>query len=70
VVRATSRRELVRKLRALGFEGPFPGGRHEYMRRGNLRVPIPNPHQGDISAPLLARILREAGISDEEWDQA
>ena len=36
-----SRHELVRKLRALSFEGPFPGGRHQWMRRGGLRVTIP-----------------------------
>ena len=28
-----SRRELVRKLKALGFEGPFPGGKHQWMQR-------------------------------------
>ena len=26
-----SKRELVRKLKALGFEGPFPGGKHQWM---------------------------------------
>ena len=31
-----SKRELVRKLKALGFEGPFPGGKHQWMRRGGL----------------------------------
>ena len=43
-----SRRELVRKLKRLGFEGPFPGGKHEWMRRGGLRLTIPNPHPGSI----------------------
>jgi hypothetical protein len=28
---------------------------------------IPNPHGADISVDLLARILRQAGISREEW---
>ena len=32
-----------------------------------IRVVLPNPHQGDISRDLLARILRQAGISREEW---
>ena len=38
-----SRRELVRKLKALGFEGSFAGGKHQWMRRGGLRLTIPNP---------------------------
>ena len=25
------RRELIRYLRKLGFEGPYAGGRHEYV---------------------------------------
>ncbi len=62
-----SRRELVRKLRELGFEGPFPGGKHEWMRRGGLRVTIPNPHGGAIDPGLIRRILRQAGISVDEW---
>jgi hypothetical protein len=41
-----SRRELIRKLKALGFEGPFPGGKHDWMRRGRLRLTIPNSHGG------------------------
>ena len=63
-----SRRELVRPFRALGFEGPYQEGRHPFMVRGNLRVPIPNPHEGDIGQDLLNRILRLAGITREEWD--
>lgn len=59
--------KFVRRMRELGFEGPYTGGRHPQMRRGNLTVIIPNPHQADISAGLLRRILRQAGISREEW---
>lgn len=67
---AISRRELIRKLRHLGFEGPFPGSRHEFMRRGRVRIPIPGRHLGDIPAGLVSRILREAGVSPEEWESA
>ncbi|MSQ16868.1 MAG: type II toxin-antitoxin system HicA family toxin [Dehalococcoidia bacterium] len=54
----------------MGFEGPFPGGRHEFMRRGRVRLILPNPHRGDIDTPLLRRMIRQAGISQEEWDEA
>ena len=62
-----SRRELVQRLRELGFEGPYAGGRHPQMRRGDLTLILPNPHEGDIGVGLLARLLRQAGIAREEW---
>ena len=54
-------------MRELGFEGPLAGGRHPQMRRGDLTVIIPNPHEGDIGVDLLRRILRQAGVTREEW---
>ncbi len=66
--RPISRRELITGLRAAGFTGPYSGGKHQYMQRDTLRVRIPNPHQGDISQNLLARILKQAEISLEEWE--
>jgi hypothetical protein len=38
------------------------------MSRAGQRVILPNPHQGDISVNLLARILRQARITREEWE--
>jgi len=58
---------LVRRLRRLGFQGPYWGGRHPFMVRGDLALVIPNPHRGDIGVELLQRILRRAEISREEW---
>ena len=60
-------REFVRRLRELGFEGPYSGGKHPQMRRGVVTVIIPNPHEGDVSVDLLKRLLRQAGVSREEW---
>ncbi len=37
------RRELIAALRRLGFEGPFSGGKHQFMVRGDLVLTIPNP---------------------------
>jgi predicted RNA binding protein YcfA (HicA-like mRNA interferase family) len=65
-----SRRELVRKLKALGFDGPFPGGKHQWMRRGPLRLTIPNPHGGAIDPGLIRRILRQSEITFDEWRTA
>ena len=64
-----SRRELVAALRRLGFSGPFSGGRHQFMQKGNVSVTLPNPHQSDIGRELLARILRQAGVAREDWER-
>ena len=41
------------------------------MIKGKKKIRIPNPHgSGDIDVSLLKEILRQAGISDEEWDEA
>jgi hypothetical protein len=63
------RRDLIAALRAAGFTGPFAKRRHEVMIRGDVSVPIPNPHRGDIGKNLLAVILREAGISRDTWER-
>jgi len=63
-----SRVNLIRNLRALGFDGPYSGGNHAYMVRGTRRIAIPNPHQGMIGVNLLARILRQANVTREEWE--
>jgi predicted RNA binding protein YcfA (HicA-like mRNA interferase family) len=65
-----SRRDLVHKLKKLGFEGPFAGGKHQWMRRGSLRLTIPNPHGGAIDPGLVRRILRQANVTVEEWNNA
>ena len=65
-----SRRELIQGLRTLGFEGPFSGGRHQFMVRGDVVVAIPNPHGRDISVGLLSRVLRQAGVTRLEWENA
>ncbi len=55
---AISCADLIRYLRRLGFEGPFSGAKHQFMRRGERTVRLPNPHQGDIGKELLGRILK------------
>jgi predicted RNA binding protein YcfA (HicA-like mRNA interferase family) len=63
-----SRRRLVRALRSAGFDGPYTGGKHAFMIRGELTLTLPNPHQGDIGRDLLTRILRQAGLSRADWE--
>jgi predicted RNA binding protein YcfA (HicA-like mRNA interferase family) len=64
----TTRTELIRYLRQLGFRGPYSGGKHQFMVKEHLRGRIPKPHRGDIGQNLLRAILREAKISVTEWE--
>ena len=66
---AISRRDRIDYLRKWGFDGPYSGGRHQFLIKDNIRLTIPNPHQGDIGVDLLSRILKQAGISREEWNK-
>ena len=68
MIKSISWKKFVQRLRRLGFEGPYSGGRHLFMVKDNLKLHIPNPHRGDISKHLLAEILRQAGISSREWN--
>ncbi|WP_048139096.1 type II toxin-antitoxin system HicA family toxin [Methanosarcina horonobensis] len=60
-------RTFVKRLQELGFEGPYSGGKHPFMRKGDLVLTIPNPNKGTIGVDLLTRILKQARISREEW---
>ena len=69
--RTLSRRELIRRFRALGYTGPFSGGRHQFMVRGEKKIRIPNPHgSGNVHISLVKEILRQAGISETGWEEA
>ena len=63
------RKDLIHYLRELGFDGPYAGGKHQYMIKGEVKLTIPNPHQSDISRDLLVRVLRQAGIDRNEWEK-
>jgi predicted RNA binding protein YcfA (HicA-like mRNA interferase family) len=66
-IKPIKQKELVHYLRKLGFSGPYSGGKHQFMVKGNLRLRIPNPHKKDIGKNLLKLILKEAEISRETW---
>jgi len=58
---------LGQRLRNMSFEGPYRGGKHYFMLKGDFRLTVPNPHAQDIGVPLLKEILKRAGISRQEW---
>ena len=60
------RKKLIQNLRQCGFDGPYSGGNHSFMKRELMKVRIPNT---DIAPELLRRILKQAGISEKEWEK-
>jgi len=65
---AIKRRDLIYYLKQLGFTGPYSGKKHQFMLKDQQRLTIPNPHEGDISREFLIRILRQAKINFDDWE--
>ncbi len=63
-------REMVRRFKNLGFDGPYQGGKHPYLVKGDLVLTLSNPHRGEIGIDLLARILKRAEVTRDEWIKA
>ncbi|CAN2040888.1 Type II toxin-antitoxin system HicA family toxin [Candidatus Magnetomoraceae bacterium gMMP-15] len=63
------RKKLINYLKKLKFKGPYSGGKHQFMIKGDITIQIPNPHKADIGKELLKRILRRAKISKNIWEK-
>ncbi len=65
------RRDFIRKLRKLGFDGPFSGTRHQFMIYAQHRLAIPS--NAEYSVPQLRMMVREIEdiigrvIAAEDW---
>jgi len=63
---------FIKRLRAIGFEGPFSGTRHQFMLYKKHRLSVPS--NSEFSVPQLRMMLQEAmsildrEISTEEWN--
>jgi hypothetical protein len=70
--RPLKRRDFIRKLRALGFEGPFSGTRHQFMVLKQHRQTIPT--NSEYSVPQIRLLIRQVEsifarpISLDEWN--
>ena len=64
-----SYRELARKLRAAGYV-EIRSSRHPvyYLAEKNLTIPVPR-HPGEVPKGTLRAILREMGMSVEEFNR-
>jgi len=68
-LKPVKRRDLIYDLKQLGFDGRYSEKRHQFMLKDSLRVTIPNPHLGDISANFLAKILGQAKVDISDWEK-
>lgn len=65
------RRDFIKKLRMLGFDGSFSGTRHQFMTFDENRLTIPS--NDEYSVPQLRMMLREVEeiidrpIDLDEW---
>jgi hypothetical protein len=66
------RRDFIRRLRTIGFDGPFAGTRHQFMVYGQHRLAIPS--NAEFSVPQLRMMLHETAeiigreITADEWN--
>lgn len=66
------RKDFIKRLRSLGFEGAYSGAKHQFMIYGNNRLTIPS--NSEYSVPQLRLMLREVKeiierkITVEEWN--
>ena len=62
-------REVVRKLERAGFAFRRQSGSHaRYVHADGRGVTVPM-HPGDIPLPVVRSILRQAGLTSEEWEE-
>ncbi|MBT9149706.1 MAG: hypothetical protein DDT28_01141 [Dehalococcoidia bacterium] len=67
------RRDFVRRLREIGFDGPFSGTRHQFMVYGQYHLAIPS--NAEYSVPQLRMMIQAVEeiigrkITVEEWNK-
>ena len=67
------RREFIRRLRKLDFDGPYSGTRHQFMVFEEHRLAIPS--NSEFSVPQLRMLLNEVegilrrAITADEWNK-
>jgi len=70
MIQSVSWREMIRKFHRLGYRGPYSRGKHLIVVKDDDVIHIPNPHRGSLSKQLISEMLRRAGISRDEWNNA
>jgi hypothetical protein len=67
------RTDFIRRLRKLGFDGPYSSTRHQFMVHGQHRLAIPS--NAEYSVPQLRMLIQEVAgivgreITTDEWSK-
>ena len=67
------RRDFIRRLCKLGFEGPYSGTRHQFLVYRHHRLTVPS--NAEYSVPQLRMLLKEAEnilgwrVTLNEWER-
>jgi hypothetical protein len=67
------RRIFIRRLREIGFDGPYSGTRHQFMVYGQHRLAVPS--NAEYSVPQLRMMIQEVEeiigrrITSTEWNE-
>jgi predicted RNA binding protein YcfA (HicA-like mRNA interferase family) len=66
------RNDFIRRLRRLGFDGPYSGSKHQFLVFDQHRLTVPS--NSEYSVPQLKMMLRETAeilgrdITADEWN--
>lgn len=66
------RRDFIKRLQQLGFDGPYSGTRHQFMVYENHRLAIPS--NSEYSVPQLRMMLNEIeaildrSVTADQWN--
>lgn len=67
------RSDFIRRLRRLGYDGPYYGSKHQFLVFKNHRLTVPS--NSEYSIPQLRMMLREVceilgkEISADDWNK-
>ncbi|MDE2838015.1 MAG: type II toxin-antitoxin system HicA family toxin [Chloroflexota bacterium] len=67
-VRPLPPREVLRRLHRAGFVEVRQRGSHLRLRHVNGRNVTVALHPGDLTPLRIRDVLRQAGLTEEEWD--
>ena len=67
-IRALTAKQVIRALERAGFYERRQTGSHVILRKDGLPRPVPIPkHRGDLPRKLLLEIIKEAGLTQDEF---
>lgn len=65
------RKELIKKLKKIWFKWPYVWWKHDYLKKWNFKLVIPNTNSWkDIAVPIIKAILKQIWIEAKDFLEA